>query len=254
MKTLYLAWQDAFSQYWYPIGRLTWENGKYRFVYIQGSKDAEKSGFHGLPAFPDLSEVYESDELFPLFANRLMPRSRPDYRNFIQWLSLPEHEDDPFALLVRSGGQRATGDTLAIYPCPVKDSGGNYHQHFFVHGLRHLGEEVVTRVSRLEEGELLKIMVDAQNNHDSRALMLRTSDTEGTLLVGWFPRYLTKEVQRFLEDPSSVKITVERVNPAPAPVQFRLLCNLTVSWPDGFSPFQSGEYLPRVSAHDMAYQ
>ena len=250
MKTLYLAWQDPFSRCWFSVGRLTLDNGKYRFVYTQGSEEAKESGFNGLPSFPNRSAVYESDELFPLFANRIMPRSRPDYPDFVRWLSLPEQEDDPFALLARSGGQRATGDTLAVYPCPEKDSNGNYHLHFFVHGLRHLAS-ARQRIERLESGEHLFLMVDAQNNYDPHALMLRTADTEDTQLVGWFPRYLSHDAKRFLEDPSSVRVIVERVNQPPAPVQFRLLCNLTVRWPDGFAPFTEAEYQPIIVDHHL---
>ena len=248
MKTLFLAWQDPFSRCWFPVGRLTEKSGGYRFVYTQGSEDARTSGFNGLPSFPDLSASYELDELFPLFANRLMPRSRPDYPDFVRWLSLPEQEDDPFALLARSGGQRATGDTLAVYPCPEKDQNGNYHLHFFVHGLRHLGESARQRVERLEPGESLCLMIDAQNNYDPHALTLRTADTEGTQLVGWVPSYLAHDIKSFLNGSSPVRVTVERVNQPPAPVQFRLLCNLTVRWPDGFSPFSEAQYQPITNA------
>ncbi len=38
--------------------------------------------------------------------------------------------------------------------------------------------------------------------------------------------------------------TVERVNPPPIPLQFRVLCNLTALWVAGFEPFSSPSYQP----------
>jgi len=40
MKTLFLAWQDYESRSWSPIGRLTFDEKRYQFVYIQGGKKA----------------------------------------------------------------------------------------------------------------------------------------------------------------------------------------------------------------------
>ena len=39
----------------------------------------------------DLHGVYESAVLFPLFANRLLSKTRPEYRDFLAWLDVPEH-------------------------------------------------------------------------------------------------------------------------------------------------------------------
>jgi len=116
-KTLFLAWQDPISRYWFSIGRLTFDGRLYKFVYTQGVKEAEAKGaFKPLSSFPCLDKVYTSTELFPVFANRLMSRSRPDYSRFMEWLNIPNDEHDPMAILARSGGERET-DTLAVFPC-----------------------------------------------------------------------------------------------------------------------------------------
>lgn len=84
LKTLFLAWQDSDSRRWFPIGRLTFNTDKYEFVYTQGAKEAQKEcGFEPLLSFPYLDQVYTSTQLFPVFANRLMPRSRPEYSDFV---------------------------------------------------------------------------------------------------------------------------------------------------------------------------
>lgn len=183
---------------------------------------------------------------FPLFANRLPSRERPDYDEFISWLDVPRHADDPVALLARSGGRRQT-DTFEVFPCPEPDDGGRYHIHFFVHGLRHLAAESIDRVVRLELRERLLLFHDLQNPHDPQAIGLRTNDAfpGDRYLVGYCPRYLQADlieiIQRCAQPPV---VAVERVNPPPAPLQFRLLCNLTGCWPDGFSPCSGEAYQP----------
>lgn len=253
MSTLFLAWRSPITRNWYTMGRLNSEAGLYRFVYTQGAHDARaQGGFTPLTSFPELDGVYESEALFPLFSNRLPPTSRPDYAEFIEWMSTPHDADDPVALLARSGGQRAT-DQLEVFPRPEPGADGLYHVHFFVHGLRHLSESSRARAERLAPGEPLRLMHDLQNEHDPNALMLRTAEqASGDVhLVGYCPRYLAADVLALLrsEGSSELQVTVERVNPPPAPVQFRLLCNMTLRWPDtGFQPFSGPAYQPIPTA------
>ncbi|RUR80777.1 HIRAN domain-containing protein [Chlorogloeopsis fritschii PCC 9212] len=243
-KTLFLAWQDPNTRSWFPIGRLTFDGMSYQFVYTQGVKEAQqKCGFEPLSSFPELNKVYTSTQLFPVFSNRLMPRSRPDYSSFIQWLNIPEHEDDPIAMLARSGGQRET-DTLTVFPRPEPDSDGRYHFHFFSHGLRHLPQCAIERINLFVPGEKLWLSHEFQNPYDSQALTLNTEDH---YIVGYCPRYLRSEVFKLLwQDPSLVDLRVERVNRPPTPLQFRLLCNITAQCKDGFRPFSGQEYQPLI--------
>src|SRR5579872_6016615 len=114
--TLFLAWQDPVARRWHPIGRLISEGGKYKFGYTCGIQKALETGrFEALPSFPDIHTVYESDQLFPIFTNRVLSPSRPEYRDMLQWLSVSEAEIDPVAILARTGGQRVT-DTFEVFP------------------------------------------------------------------------------------------------------------------------------------------
>ncbi|MBD2181887.1 DNA-binding protein [Planktothrix sp. FACHB-1355] len=244
-KTLFLAWQDPNSRSWFPIGRLTFDGAIYQFVYTQGAKEAqEKCGFQPLLSFPRLDEVYTSTHLFSVFSNRLMPRSRPDYSSFIQWLNIPEHEDDPIAMLARSGGQRET-DTLTVFPCPAPDEEGRYHLHFFSHGLRHLPQSAIERINRFEPGDKLWLAHEFQNSFDSQGLTLNTEDR---YIVGYCPRYLNSEIFELLRrNPRLVEVRVERANQPPTPLQFRLLCNLTARWSEENLPFSGLEYQPLIA-------
>lgn len=87
MKKLFLAWQEPKSRHWFPIGCLEFDGDKYHFFYIQGVKKAKCEGFTSVYSLPDLDKTYSSTELFPLFSNRLMPRSRPDYLKYIESLN-----------------------------------------------------------------------------------------------------------------------------------------------------------------------
>src|SRR5712691_11405148 len=100
MKALYLAWQDPASREWLPVGRLTYENKRYRFVYTSGAKKSKN--FFPFGRMRDLESVYESTDLFPLFANRILSKSRPEYQQFLHWLNVTEDEADPLALLART--------------------------------------------------------------------------------------------------------------------------------------------------------
>ncbi|MEO1378161.1 MAG: DNA-binding protein, partial [Cyanobacteria bacterium J06635_10] len=114
MKTLFLAWQDPNTRKWFPIGRLTYDGEEYQFLYVRGAIEAQaECGFNSLYSFPKFYKVYKSKIIFPLFSNRIMRRSRPDYKNYIERLNIPENEDEPINILARSGGKKAT-DTLEV--------------------------------------------------------------------------------------------------------------------------------------------
>jgi len=212
----------------------------YYFSYLQGALEArKKAGFEPIWSFPDFNHWYTSTELFPLFANRLLRPSRPDYKDFMQWLNVPANEDDPIALLARSGGKRKT-DSFEVFPCPERDEQGAYHIHFFAHGIRYFPKEAQEYVRSLQPGTPLLVTHDAQNQFDSRALILRTEDLH---FVGYCPRYLTQDFFDLICNfPQQVHVQVERVNQPPTPIQFRLLCNLTATWTDDFQPFSSPIY------------
>ncbi|NEQ71469.1 MAG: DNA-binding protein [Symploca sp. SIO2D2] len=244
-KTLFLAWQDPISYCWFPIGRLTWDGIIYQFVYTQGVKEAqEQCAFKPLSSFPRLDEIYRSTQLFAVFANRLMSRSRPDYANFITWLNLPLIENiEPMAILARSGGERET-DTLAVFPFPEIDEKGLYHLYFFSHGLQNLSSCGIERINRFEPGEKLCLAHQLYNSYDAQSIMLNSEDC---YIVGHFPQYLLAEVLELLRQNSNLEVWVEHVNKPSTPLQFRLLCKMSIHPLDDFRPFSSCQYQPLIA-------
>lgn len=251
MKTLFLAWLDPLQRRWYPVGQLRDVRGEYEFRYTEGALAARaEAGFQPLAAFPDLTATYRSSELFALFSNRLLPRSRPDYREFIEWLHIPESEVEPFVILARSGGRRAT-DTFEVFPEPQIDKNGVAVLHFFVHGIRHSSEGAVRRAESLVGGERLLLMHDLQNPHDPNALALRTgAASPGDLhLLGFCPRYLSEEVLPIVaQHPEQVQVEVAHVNPPPAPAQMRVLCSMRLPVGVTSGLFRGRKYQP-LTAH-----
>lgn len=244
MKTLFLAWQDPKKRDWFPIGRLTFNTSKFSFVYTKGAYEASKNnGFQPLVSFPDFHKLYQSDALFPLFANRVMPRSRPDYASYLESLNIPKEADDPITILSKSGGKKAT-DYFEIFPCPKPDENGLYHIHFFLHGLRYSSASAIECVNNLKHLDPLYLMHDIQNSFDPKALALRTDASD---FLGYCPRYLASDIHEILkDDPKLANVSVERVNPAPTPIQMRLLCSMTAKWPENFHPFSSDQYQPII--------
>lgn len=231
-KALFVAWQDPASRSWFPVGKLTHESGVYEFAYTRGATQAES--FRPFGRMTELDTVYRSTELFPLFSNRILPKSRPEYRDYMRWLGLSPEEYDELEELARTGGQRAT-DSLEIFPCPEPTADKLYVVYFFSHGLRYLIPENLARISTLVSGEKLLLAKDVQNKFDETALILRTEDPMS--LVGYCPRYYSSEFSKLLDlvGPQKVEVSVERVN-LDAPTRLRLLCKVVAPWPAEFSP------------------
>lgn len=248
MRKLYIAWQDPVARRWYPVGRLTFEKKVYRFVYTQGAKDAEQSQrFIPFGRMNNFEVAYESEELFPLFANRLLSTKRPEYQDYIKWLKLDNdyQENRQLAMLAITGGFRET-DSLEILPCPLPTSEGRYEVLFFSRGISHLERSTVGRVNALKPGERLFLMYDVQNQFDALAITLRTDDP--VMLVGYCPRYLTEDFRLILQEfgHSIPQVSVEQVN-LDAPLQLRLLCKFSSPWPQSFQPCSGDSFEPLVA-------
>ena len=243
MRTLFVAWQNPRDRSWVPVGRLSQRGGTYEFVYTRGAETA--SDFRPFGRMTDLHAVYHSEDLFPLFANRIIHKNRPEYPAYLEWLGLSAVDHDVLEELGRTGGIRAT-DSLELFPCPEPSAERNYVVHFFARGLRFLEPENLARARRLGNSERLFLMQDLQNPVDRMALLLRTADP--VTLVGYAPRYYSAEFTKLIDlnAPENVRVTVERVN-QDAPLQYLVLCTLVSPWPSNFSPCAGAEFQAIVS-------
>lgn len=246
---LYVAWRggEANRGSWAPVGRLDHLDGHYRFVYTRGAQTLE--GFRAFAGMPDLAAVYESDELFPLFANRLLAKSRPEYDAFLMWGGFdPDNPPDPIAILGVTEGMRQT-DSMEVFPCPTPDAQGCYVGKFFLHGVRWFPPDAQARIGRLRPGESLGLMADVSNRNDTRAVAVRTCDAQNRYMIGYVPRYLAHDVYQLFGGCGAhfVEVSVERVN-LDAPLQQRLLCRMKACWPGDFQPCGAEEFQPIVES------
>jgi hypothetical protein len=243
-RRLFVAWQDPERRSIEPVASLATvvdRDGRhqYRFAYLRRARELD--GFEPFTAFPDLSVDYYSDELFPFFANRLMARSRTDYEAMLSLLDLSV-EAEPFEVLARSGGRRAT-DQIEVFPEPTRDENGRATCIFFVRGLRYFeGSEDVAE--ELKVNEEMRILTDHHNPVNRWAVLVAQPRNGDLKLLGYVPDYLASHTQRMLSEcgPALVQVTVEHVNVRETPRHMRVLCRMTSCWPPGYEPFDDPGY------------
>ena len=210
----------------------------YRFVYLKTAENLD--GFQRLPGLPDLHRVYDSEELFPLFRNRQMPRRRPDYPAYVRKLAL-DVETDPFEVMARNEGRKLT-DRIEVFAPPSRNRDGNLTSLFFARGIRYRydASDVVTGI---RPGDRLVLTDEPDNEVNSMAIHL---DTRGGLSVGWVPDYLVDTIHelRCLAGEDTVSVTAEHVNPPDVAPYMRLICRLTAPWPRGYQPFSGPDFQP----------
>ena len=238
-KKLVLAWRNPSIRQWIPVGLLQYKGNRYIFEYTKGAKSTEEFVPFGI--MQELHDCYESEELFPIFRNRLLPKSRPEYSSYMNWLGFGSEGVSELEELARSGGIRAT-DSLQLFPVPEKVN-GKYEILFFSHGIRHLPPNYIERVNHLNQGSNLYLMRDIQNKCDSLALALRTDDP--IEIVGYCPKFFVQDLDRLINenDAENVNVSIVKIN-INSPLQFRLLCKFSTSWPENFIPFKDENFLP----------
>ncbi|ELY6402219.1 HIRAN domain-containing protein [Cronobacter sakazakii] len=221
-NSVYVAWQAPDTRDWHVVGNLQERNSGYVFKYTKGALKSPK--FTKFSGMTDVRETYVSEDLFPLFKNRLLSPRRPEYPSFIKWLGLKDDSVNPIDILARSGGLRST-DQLQIFKKIEVDSEGKFEHFFFLHGLSYLNSMANERVSELQHGQTLRLCLDLQNEYDGDAVVVRAD--KPAEIVGYCPRYLSNDIKKMLlNDSKAITLTVEKIS-EDAPHNYRLLCKLS---------------------------
>ena len=252
ITVLYLAWQDAASRRWFPVGRLRkLPDQRYEFGYLRGYSEARtQAGMSPILGFPEPTTRYVSDALFPHFQNRVMPRSREDYPVYLERLGFREPPRDPLEILARSGGRKVT-DSFAYYlfpePAAITTPEGDrrYAVCFFIHGMRYAQPAAQERAARATLHEKLYLMADFQNPADPDAFAIRTHENH---LLGWVPRVYCADLLELRRRGQAINLTVEHVNPGAAPSWAGVMCRIEAPWPEGFRALAAPEYEPLAEA------
>ena len=245
-RRLVVTWQHPADRNIEPVGFLDYDGQCYRFGYIRHALSVKD--FRPLLGFRDLHGAYSSEDLFPLFAQRVMDPRRPDYQRYVERLGLPE-EASPWEQITRSQGRRQ-GDTIQLLPQPTTD-GETLTCLFLVNGVRHIPDEPlvldgrpieVTReqveaaLSRLHPGDALQLVREPANKHNPLALLVMAP---AATPVGWVPNLMVEDMRKLIAR-ADVSVTAEHINGPDAPWHLRLLARLTARGAGDFR-FFTGE-------------
>lgn len=185
---LYLIWKDPETRRNFTIGKLT-KGNKYTFEYHSEASLAEDCGWNMLGAFSEY-QVYESDNMFPVFSSRLPDRKRRDIEKILQKYGLTEF--DEFELL-RKSGARLPIDTYEFID-PIFPDNETIERDFFVMGIRHHtacnGNDCALLPS-LKQGDLLVLEEEPENEYDPMAIRVLTQLGEH---LGYIPRYYNQAI------------------------------------------------------------
>ena len=244
-QTLFLAWHGAKeNRLWFPVGRLDADSqaSNYRFRYTRGAKRAQKEArFPLLMEFPDLNRTYQSEEIFPIFQNRVMSPARPDFKSYLETLDL-SGKPDPVEILAVNGGQRVT-DNYEVFPRLVKQPDGGFVCRFLLHGQRYVSQLGQERLSRLAPGEELLIALELTNPATQLAVQIQTRDHH---ILGWAPHYLVNDLAiSMAEAPGKYEAKVVRVHPQRHTPLPSLLIELRSYW-TAHEPMTGEDYQPLV--------
>ncbi len=221
-KSVFLAWQAPDTRSWHVVGLLSEHQDKFLFNYTKGAYASER--FIPFSGMDSLKRTYISQDLFPLFQNRLLSTKRPEYPSFLKWLGLTGDDVSPITVLGRSGGLRGT-DQLQMFNRIQMNDDGTYEHIFFAHGLRHLPEGAQERISGLSAHEELYFCPDPQNEYDDMAVIIRAEGPPE--IVGYVPRYLASDVTMLLEkDKNDISVCVEALS-EDAPANYKLMCKMS---------------------------
>lgn len=108
---LLVTWLQPSTRVRIPVGVLAFDGLLYTFEYLPSVAEIEE--FRPLLGFRDFTVTYESDELFPLFLERVLKTSRPDFLHVLKDLKIDPDSATPWEQLVCSGGS-SEGDTLSV--------------------------------------------------------------------------------------------------------------------------------------------
>ncbi len=239
-RRLIVTWKSDASKGILPVAELIIRvvEPHYRFRYLEGVREALGWGFQPFLAFPNLQGRYESEALFPFFANRVLPTTRPDYLESLTAVGLDVRDVSVAEVLGRTNGRRAT-DRIETILVPIPDALGRYRTHFFLRGMNHSpgAEEII---AKLVPDELLTLVKDTSNDYNPRARRLYARSHQ----LGYVPDYLGNDLDALESAGIVPAVFGERSNLPPQPAHYRLLCRIHCEWPPGFVPFQDPRLAP----------
>jgi hypothetical protein len=223
---------------------------------VRAVREAQASGFVGLPGFEDLERVYSSPRLPELFERRGSARSRRS-RTPAPHAPAPRTagartpgarepaaevlDATPISVFVRRP-ERATAERLEVFAPPLLESGSErYWGVFEARGVGRV-QGAPELLQALQVGEPLRLRAEPDNAYNPAALLIERADHTP---LGYVPDYLANELAAAHASPADLEIElleVERVSFPPAPVAYRISCRYRCGAELGRRLFASDRY------------
>lgn len=240
---VYFAWEAPRYRGLYVVGVLTKKEDKFIFRYTQGAITAmEEDKFDPIIGMIDLKTVYISQELFPIFKNRLLSKKRPEYSKFIYYLGLEDKDPEditPITIFARSRGLRMTDRYQLFEKIEIQKDG--YFEHiFFINEEGNLADSAEKRTLNLVENEVLTLAADDASTLDKNAVLVLARDP--VEIIGYCPNYLSKYIRPLLyRKDIELKVSVKRLSKE-GPTDYRLMCKLEGK--SSFNFMEGNEFIP----------
>lgn len=194
---LFVIWGAPSTGCRHVVGHLARTQGvtqPFSFWYEADLDEPRAQGFRLLPVFPEPKQArdpYRARHLFTTFAERIPSPARSDTSEILKSWGV-RRTDDPFEVLARSGGLRAT-DSLELAEFRASNDTLESPLEVRVAGRRHIPER---DLASLRGGEMLEAIRDVGNSSDPFATLLVTSRGER---AGYVPRQYSEMIAHLLE-------------------------------------------------------
>lgn len=219
ISELWLVWRvddlDAKDRRRFRVGILRKNDSadEYTFLYDY-SHDflaAVEAGFDCYPGFNDTNKdkkYVSNGQLFSNIASRLPKPERDDYLDLLNRYGLSK-DDDEFTQLSITRGRQVT-DNFEFVPAFSEDK-----IEFDVAGVAHRKEEELKKCIKsgvLMNGAKLRLELEPDNNYDKNAIRILLPAKEGDVLIGYVPRYYSKELTETIKKGTKYSAIVTRVD------------------------------------------
>jgi hypothetical protein len=229
---LFMGWTDPVSKRWFPIKKMTWNQGKYYTVYLQGMRSAmEISEAHRTivkAGLAKLDRITVSNDIDVSFRTRMPVNRLFTDTSRLERLGLSTNlsQFEPFEYVARSGGYTGV-DTSDLFAEVTPDLAGNYNFHF---GIRSIdGVDISEYIHQLQ--------IDTQLTIKSGLIYHRD------VLLGTAPGYIADLASHH---PQAIELTVAQVNHDIYKFG-KLLCHAQIDSKVAI-PFSDLHYQPLVDA------
>lgn len=207
-----MTWRPGRSHRRIKVGVVKSNANSTTFKYdTKGVKEAEKYGFKGYPAFPDLNSDY-SVNVLQILSQRLINPQRKDKDKYFDFWEIPSNErDNNFLILALTGGILPT-DTFEFLP-----------EFYSIHGLNIISDIAGLSTNKynvgiLQIGDELKWEKEPNNPYDKYAISLYKDGKP----IGY-----VKKIHNLIfkkSNSSHIKITVKRIEGSSTKIDKVYIC------------------------------